>query len=205
MTMNTLRYRLEQIKGQRDKLKQEIKQLRKEIKLNKKQLITLEQAKEILREVARQTQDKIKTNITAITTLALESVFGKDIYQLGIEFTPRRNKVECDIYLIKDGKRMNDPLFQSGGGAIDVASFALRIACWGLSKNRSRPVFILDEPFKHLSADLLPNAAEMLTQLKDRLGIQFIIASHEKELWEAADKISKVKMINNISKVKEVV
>jgi ABC-type lipoprotein export system ATPase subunit len=56
-----------------------------------------------------------------------------------------------------------------------------------------RRIIILDEPFRHLSADLQPKASEMMKMLSDKLGIQFIMVSHEEGIIDCADNIITIK------------
>jgi exonuclease SbcC len=200
--LQVIRRQLEQQKGRRDQVADSIRRTGETIKLKKRDLRRHEQAREIIREVGLKTQQQLQLHISDITSLALEAVFD-DPYKLVAEFVQRRNQTECDLYFERDGERV-DPLSASGGGAVDVAAFALRVASWSMQRPKSRPTIILDEPMRFLSADRLPLASEMVKQLSDRLGLQFIIVTHEEELTEAADKIFEVSIKNGVSRVKAV-
>ena len=133
--------------------------------------------------------------------MAMAAVFD-DPYEMGVEFVNRRNKTECDLTFIKNGDHI-DPLNASGGGVVDVASFALRVALWTL-QNDSRNTLILDEPFKHLNPLALPKASEMLKKVSEKLDLQIIMVTHSEDLAEAADKIFQTSQRRGVSKVKEV-
>lgn len=198
-----LRNRLERLKGQKQKLQEQGKQYKRQLKEVKKQLRLHEQTREIVRLAAMKTQEQLRFHLSNITSLALETIFPEP-YELEVEFVPRRNKTECDIYLTtSDGNKIN-PLDESGGGVVDVTSFALRIACWSMKSPKSRPVILLDEPFKHLSADLLENASEVLGELCRELGLQMLTVTHEQELLAAAKVIYKVEKKNKISKIQKI-
>jgi len=152
----------------------------------------LEQAREIIREVGIRTQNQLSFHIGDITSLALEAVFPNP-YELVAEFVQRRNKTECDLYFSRDGEKV-DPIAASGGGAVDVAAFALRIAAWSMMTPKTRNVIILDEPLRFLSVDLQERASLMIKELSDRLGIQFILITHSDTLTEYADKVFTVKL-----------
>ena len=154
----------------------------------------------ILQHVGRNTQQKLGYRISSLVSLALSAVFS-DPYSLEMEFVQRRNQTECDLWLCRRGKKLK-PIDATGGGVIDVASFALRTAIWCL--NKTRPVFWLDEPFKHLSGDLQDKASEMLKMLVKRLGIQIVVISHADDIIQSADKIFRVTIENGISKVDEI-
>jgi len=190
--IQNLRNALEQMKGKRDQIQHDIDNAEQFIKEKKKDLRRHEQAREIIREVGLKTQQQLQFHISDITSLALEVVFDNP-YKLITEFIQRRNKTECDLYFERDGNRI-DPLSASGGGTVDVASFALRVASWSMQRPRSRNVLILDEPFRYLSSDLLPKASEMLNQISKKLKLQIIMVTHAEELIENADRVFEVKI-----------
>ncbi len=151
-----------------------------------------EEARELLREIGLKTQQQLQYHISDITSLALSAVFD-DPYELKVSFEKRRNKTECDLLFVRNENEV-DPMESAGYGAVDVAALALRTASWSMKHPRSLPVIILDEPMKHLSADRQPYASQMLKELSTKLGIQFIIVTHEDELVHYADKTYKVSL-----------
>ena len=196
-----LRNKIERQKGKRDQLLITIDELGTRIDESTTSLQQHEQAREIVREVGLVTQQSLQYHISDITSLALEAVF-EDPYELVAEFVQRRNKTECDLYFSREGNRA-DPEGASGVGAMDVAAFALRVASWSMQTPKRRNVIILDEPFKYLDKARQPQASQMLKEISDRLGIQFIIVTHESTLAEYADKTFTVGIRNRVSKVIE--
>jgi DNA repair exonuclease SbcCD ATPase subunit len=194
-----LRNKLERFKGQREQIKLTLSKLKTDLIDSKRSLRRHEEAREIIRTVGIATQNQISFHISDITSLALEAVFD-DPYKLEVEFVQRRNKTECDLYFVRDGERI-DPLSASGGGAVDVAAFALRIASWSMARPRTRNVIILDEPLRFLSADMQERASIMIKELSEKLGLQFIIVTHEPILANYADKVFEVSIKNGKSKV----
>jgi len=201
MNLQTIRQRLEQRKGQKIQIEKNITQLKDELTEHKRSLRRHEQAREIIREVALKTMSQISFHISDITSLALEAVFDNP-YRLVTDFVQRRNKTECDLYFERDGNRM-DPLSASGVGAVDIASFALRIASWSMNRPHSRNVIILDEPFKCLSDNYQEKASQMVKELSEKLGLQFVIVTHNDILASYADRTFEVSIKNGISKVKQ--
>lgn len=145
----------------------------------------LEVAQAIVQTVAKATQEELEYHVSELVSLALEAVFPEP-YKLGLDFELRRGKTEADLYFIdpEEPDVKIDPLSGVGGGVVDVASWGLRVACWSLKTNRTRPTVVMDEPFRFLSSDLQEKASVMLKELSDRLGIQFIIVTHEAKLIE---------------------
>ena len=205
MELKEIRTQLERLKGQQSQIEKDIKKGQKTIKKKTKKLHQYEQAKEIIREVGIKTQQQLQFHISDITSLALEAVF-PDPYKLEIEFIQRRNKTECDIYFVRNENK-TDPLSASGGGSVDVAAFALRIASWSLARPHSRNTIILDEPFKHLKGvEANKKAIQMLKTISHKLNIQIIMISDERMPMEdiegGADRIFHTSIKNGISNVK---
>jgi DNA repair exonuclease SbcCD ATPase subunit len=200
--LTSIRNQLEQRKGKRQEIERMILSCQQSIREQAKDLRRHEQAREVINQVGLATQNQLSFHISEITSLALNAVFPHP-YELKAEFVQRRNKTECDLLFVR-GEEKIDPLSAAGGGAVDVASFALRIASWSMQRPRSRAVIILDEPFKHLSTNLLPQAGEMLKQISDKLQLQIIMVTHCEELIDTADKVFEVSIRKGISNVKNI-
>jgi DNA repair exonuclease SbcCD ATPase subunit len=198
--ITNLRNILERQKGQKMQIVQSIGNIKIELKQQKIDLQLHEQAREIIKEIGLKTQQQLSFHISDITSLALEAVF-TDAYKLIVDFVQRRNKTECDLYFDRDGNRVH-PLMASGGGAVDIAAFALRIASWSMQSPKSRNVIILDEPMRFVSKDLQEKTSKMIKELSEKLNLQFIVITHEATLTEYADKIFQVSIKNGVSQIK---
>jgi len=197
MNITELRQILERKKGKRDSLLQQFSDANTSWKEATLLAGKLEQARTIIKTVALQTQRELEYHINSITTSALEAVF-PDPYEFKLEFVERGEKTEADAYFLKNGEQI-DPMSGSGGGAVDIAAFSLRASVWRLKP--SRAVLILDEPFRFLSRDLQPRAAEMLKEISKKLKLQIIMVTHNEDLLECADKVFMVKQKNGIARV----
>jgi len=199
-----LRQKLEQKKGQMQKLISIIDDLKADEIKYLKDIDDSEKAQVIIQQVAQDTQKELEYHISELCSLALASVFDNP-YELKLEFVIRRGKTEADIYFERDGEKY-EPMRSTGGGSIDVACFGLRVALWSLSKPKARNVLILDEPFQHLKGDE-PNrrAVQMVKEVSKNLGLQIIMVSDERvkqeTIVDGADKVFMVKQKNKISKV----
>jgi hypothetical protein len=193
-------------RGEQNRLIKQKNDLSKDIIDKNRKLKRHEQAKFIVRKVGLETQKELEYNISEIVNMALEIVFD-DPYKLKVEFVQRRNKTECDLFFERD-KNLIKPLDDSGGGALDVASFALRLASWTMQTPHTMPLLLLDEPFKHLKGEESNlRVLEMIHKLGHELGLQIIMVSDErverKETIKIADRTFLVSMINKISKVEQ--
>jgi len=84
--------------------------------------------------------------------------------------------------LVRNGNEIQNVLDSDSGGVIDVASFALRLACIILRKPKLRKLLVLDEPFKFLSMEFRSMIREMLEKLAEDFGIQIIMVTHIPDL-----------------------
>lgn len=196
--LKVLRADLEQRKGRLVQLHQQLQKAEGIRKGAKRALWASERAQALIQQVAQTTQQELEYRISELVTLALSSVF-PDPYQFKLRFVVRRGKTEADL-LFLHGDQEIDPLSASGGGVVDVAAFALRVALWRLS-NGLRPVLVLDEPFRFVSSSYLPAAGEMLRSLSEKMGLQIVMVTHLDALVEIADRVFQVRKLTGASVV----
>lgn len=202
MNISELRNAVEQLKGKKQQLEASLQTLEFDQRNLKRKQRQLEDSREIVRLVGMKTQEQLQYHISDIASLALESVYD-DPYKLLARFVQRRNKSECDLLFSRNGEEILEPIDASGGGVINLASFALRVASWTMQSPRTNNVLILDEPFGNVSVDLLPRVSDMVQQISHKLGLQIIMITHAEELMEMADKVFKVGIKNGVSAVME--
>jgi len=140
---------------------------------------TLE-ARRVLQAVAQSIQQMIHARIATVVSRCLSAVFDEP-YEFRIKFVQKRGKTEAELVFVRNGMEI-DPLTASGGGVVDVASFALRLASLMLTRPAPRKLIVADEPFRFLSAEYRGRIREMLLELSEQMGIQFVIVTHVREL-----------------------
>lgn len=195
---------IEQMRGQKNVLVDMKSEVTDTLDYLSHDLLLIEEGQKLVQDVALATQSKLKMSIEPIVTSALDIVFKEEAYEFVVDFEVKRGKTECSLLFQRDGHTFS-PIRDSGFGAIDVAAFALRLALWNISRPHTNPIFFLDEPFKHVSEDLQESVIEMVRVLSDKLGIQVIIVSHNKEadLMAFSNKVFFVRKDNNgVSTVK---
>lgn len=189
-----------QAEGSRNTLIKQKTEQEKKLHTLKEDSGIIELAQTLVQETAKTTQEQLKMHIEDIVQLALDTCF-PDEYDFFLRYEVKRGKTEANLRFLKNGTEI-DPMNAAGGGVVDVASFALRIASWSLGKTDN--VIILDEPFRYLSRDLQPKAGEILKRLSEDLSLQFLIVTHQQELIDVADKVFTVTQNDKgISKAKE--
>lgn len=137
-------------------------------------------AQKITQQVAESVQENAHKQISAVVSKCLETVFDEP-YEFQIKFDQKRGKTEARLVFVRDGNEI-DPTTAAGGGVIDIAAFALRLACLILSQPRRRKLMILDEPFRFVSAGHRERVREMIETLSRDLEMQFIQVTHIQEL-----------------------
>ena len=141
------------------------------------------QAQAIVQGVAEKAQVMAHRRVAAVVAKCLGAVFGRDAYEFELEFNRKRGKTEAKLVFKRDGLVLRDPTNEAGGGAVEVAAFALRVACLVMSKPARRKLLVLDEPFQSLKPFRVygPRIRAMLESLAEETGIQFIVVQNVPE------------------------
>ena len=138
------------------------------------------EAQKIVQVVASSVQESAHKQIASVVSKCLEAVFDEP-YKFVISFERKRNKTEAQLTFVRDGKALEDPINESGGGVIDVAGFALRLASLILATPKRRKLLVLDEPFRFLSKEYTERMGECLIQLSKEMEIQIIMVTHNQD------------------------
>ena len=138
------------------------------------------EARQVAQGVAEAVQQTASNQVAGVVTKCLEVVFD-DPYEFEIIFEQKRGRTEARLVFVRDGQQV-DPLGAAGGGVVDVAAFALRLACLALSTPRCRRLVVMDEPFRFVSKQYRPRLRDMLSALSEDMGFQFIFVTHIPEL-----------------------
>ena len=205
MNIQSIRQKYEQKIGKRDQITSDLNSTVDSIKEIEIEIGYTEKAQAVIIAVARATQNELEYRITEPISLALGAVYENNPYKMSAKFEiTGRGTTECKLAFERNGNFIK-PLEASGGGPVDIASFALRVGGWSLSQPRSRSVLILDEPFKWVSRDRMPLAGQMLQEISKQLGLQIIMISHIPELIECSSRVIEIEIQNGISSVKSVI
>jgi DNA repair exonuclease SbcCD ATPase subunit len=195
----------ERKRGEQRSIKTRIENTEQQIEELETKQKELEKAEDIVKAVSIQTQKQLEFQLASVVSSAQDAVFNNP-YSMVVKFEQRRNKTECDLMFAR-GKQEIDPLSSSGYGAADIAAFALRISSWSMGKH-TRPLLMLDEPFKHLKGvQENARAIHMMKAISEELGMQIITISDERadrdDIIEGADKVFEVGIKNGKSIIAE--
>ena len=203
--IRSLRANVERRKGERDRLQKTIDDLTEDIRRDTVHARRLERALEIVKQVGLATQKQLEYHLAEQVSLAMEAVFD-DPYRLKVNFEEKRGQTEVQLLFTRRGLEF-PPIGSSGGGTIDVASLALRIAYWSMRRDqRPRPTLLLDEPFSQLKGEEAnKRALAMLQEISHKLGIQVITVSDERvsreDIIANADRVFFTRQRDGVSKV----
>lgn len=151
-----------------------------DLKRSQETLENIKEAQKIITTLAEGIQQRVHERIAEVVSRCLTAVFD-DPYEFRIIFEQKRGKTEARFVFIRDDQEI-DPLTAAGGGVVDVAAFGLRIACLLLRKPKLRKLLVLDEPFRFVSRNYLPNLVKLIEGLANEMGIQIVMVTHTPEL-----------------------
>ena len=192
MNIQKIKELYQQSKGMKIQIEKDLEFNKSSLQKTNERMKRLEDAQTFLQKVAQETQEHLKFKIEDIVNLALETCFPGE-YSFRLNFNISRGKTEAElVFLSQSSDRPIDPMNASGGGVVDIACFALRIASYVLEQGIDN-VIVLDEPMKFVSKDLLDSAGEILKVLSTKLGLQIIMVTHENKFIDIADKVFEVK------------
>ena len=145
------------------------------------------EAQQLCQQVAEAVQVSAHKQIASVVTRCLQAIFQEEAYEFQIDFSRKRGKTEAKLAFTRMGQ-IFDPISASGGGMVDVASFALRLACLVLTRPTRRRLLVLDEPFRFVNGkEYQDRVGSLLTALAKEMQVQFVIVSDDEWL-----KIGKV-------------
>lgn len=203
MNLNSMKEILSLMKGMKIQIQKDYEKNKIEFELKNEKQKLLEESQVFLQRIAKETQSHLRFQVEDVVNSALDVVFPGE-YEFKLEFEISRGRTEARLVFLsqKTGKEV-DPMSASGGGVVDLTSFALRIACYALERGIDN-VIILDEPFRFISRDLQARAGEILKSLSKKMNLQFIIVTHISEMIDVSDKVFEVKKNKDgVSEIKE--
>lgn len=136
--------------------------------------------KEIIQAFAKTVQEQTYGRMSRLVSECLKAVFD-DPYSFNIICEKKRGKAEARFVFTRNGEDF-DPMTECGGGVLDVAAFALRLAALRPLSGKVRQILFLDEPFRHVSKNHSSRLAALVTSLSEQTGIQLVIITHNEEL-----------------------
>lgn len=168
-------------------LSEQVRDERKLFKEAKQEVTAALEAQSICQEVAESVQEIAHRQIASLVSSCLKAVFEEEAYEFKIKFAQKRGKTEARLVFEKGGLEIT-PKDASSGGQIDLAAFALRLACLWMQKPQRRKLLVLDEPLKFLNGShYQERVGELLLKLAKDMKLQLIIVTDDE--WLKVGKI----------------
>ena len=152
--------------------------------------VTHDSALAVLQELESAWKGKYEDALAALGAQSLSTIWGKT-YDVKLETTIKRGAAYLDIILVKDGKRVRIK-GGSGGSVAQVLGATLAIIVTLSSSPALRPLLVWDEPFSQVAEEQRPGVAIWLRELAERLGLQMLLVSHEREIASEASHVYEI-------------
>jgi len=185
--MEKLRIALNKRQAEFSMLTEELKGLRKSAAKTEDYRDDLIEAKRLIIEVIKISQEQVKGYVESLVTLAIQAVFPDRGYRFIVDFEVKSNRGEVSLLVQQGEKEPYIPKDEQAGSLLNIIGFALKVVMWSLENPKTRNVFILDEPFVFAGA-LTKIAGQMMKDISKKLKIQIIMTTHSDDLIEIADK-----------------
>lgn len=134
----------------------------------------------IILNAAEEIHTRLQQQIAEVVSACLQSVFGTG-HVARLHVVSMENRQELRLELTKGGESV-DIMDGSGGAVVDVAAWAIRLACFHLHRPHLRRTLVLDEPFRCVSIPQSREVAAMLQSMVQRYAVQVVIVTHNAEL-----------------------
>ena len=136
---------------------------------------------------------EIMDKVVSLVSYGLQSVFDDPTMKLVVNERLQRNQKFYTLAIEIDGVRTEnwDSL---SGGVRDISKFMLRVVFLVVSSKRK--FICLDEPFRGVSIEYREKLGEFIRMLAHKLGVQFLIVSHQVEIDSAADSLWTIRKVD---------
>lgn len=204
MTIRDFRKKIENLKGRRDQVKENLVSAKAEAESLEREIGFSEEGQRIVQHVARLTQQQLEYRVSAPVSAALAGVFDNP-YEFQLRFEVRRGQTEADLVFSRGESEYKDLVYSGGGGAVDVAAWGLQIAGWSMGKTRN--FLLADEPLRFLKSKdkvLERRGALMIKEISHKVGLQILMISHIPEQQEGSDRVFDLSLIKGETHVKSI-
>lgn len=190
-------------RGEQELIIKQIGKLKTEIASNTAEVEKWIEARRVVSEVMRLTQKSLAEYIESAVTLAIQSVYQDRDYRFVVEYVPRKNRTDVELKIQKGNREPYFPKEEQAGGLLDIISFALRVVVWSIQPKRSRPILVLDEPFRFIQSQIHV-AGRMLKEVSRKAGLQVLMVANWQniELASIADRAWSVTRSGDVSSVR---
>lgn len=177
MNLKDTRRRLNSIKARYEVARHTARSEKVGLQEAQARLAALQESQVTIQAAAQMVQQQAHAQMAGVVTRCLAAIFDEP-YEFRITFEQRRGKTEAVLEFVRDNNPV-DPLTASEGGQVDVAAFALRLACLLLERPARRRLLVLDEPFRFIDKTNRPRLRALLESLAVEFSVQMVLVTHD--------------------------
>lgn len=196
MNINTLEFKLSELKSKYEQGRGRLALLQEDYKYKLKSLQETQnnlsiwlQIQILFSKVSEYAREQIKQRIEETVTSALQAIIDDENMYFCVVMGERGSVPTAEwevVSMYGQTEVSNSPEDSRGGGIVDIVSLALRLVLLELSDTKGP--LILDEPGKMISARYIEGVAYWLKQYAQKTGRQIIMITHNQALANVADK-----------------
>lgn len=179
--------------GRLEGLEQQLIKTREAIKLGQENLDVLAEVAEVLQQIEVLKREEIQRKVENLVTFGLRSVFKENLtFRIDSSSRAKQSTMNFRVVTQVGSDEIDTDVYSAhGGGLIQVIALLLRVVVLLFVRPAPRRLLILDESLAHLSREYLEPAAELLSQLSNKLDLQILMVTHSPEFIDFADKVYK--------------
>jgi hypothetical protein len=183
------------------------------IEANDAKIKELQNEEELLELVANLIRTLVDAEVTSgvdavqkLQTEGLKDIFFDQNLEVKAEVEQSRGKVSVNLLTVEnrsDGSQVEgNPETSFGGSVSTIQSILLRVTV--MVRRDMRPLLLLDETLAAVADRYVDRAANFLSILADRLGIDILMISHDDALVNAANRAYRIKKVKDQAKFEEI-
>ena len=170
------------LKNQEQELKDTVKNLEKEADILTKSSAVLKHLLDVM------VKDEIN-KMSGLITYGLKTVFDDQNLTFVPDITKKNDKIFIELKTQNNGIEADYKSF--GGSVAVIESFLIRIIC--LLKKKYAHFLLLDETFAAVGEEYIPNTCKLIKELSNKLGLDILLVTHQKEFQHNADHVYRVR------------
>lgn len=175
--------RLSQVKAIRDTLRSEIVEEEAQVEKVKYKIDLNQKGSEVFKLWLENMLEDNVNSVSELVTSALSHVIDDQELIFKINREIKANRLSMNFVIEENGVE-GDPLNSFGGGAVLFASFILRLSV--MARMNMANLLILDESLSALANKYVPNAADFMKEISDKMGINILMVTHNEDFMANA-------------------
>ncbi len=179
---------VDQAYGEREGIRRLLEQTTTDIEEAKGSIELWEKSLAVVQTLSDEARNDVIDYLRLTAENILRAIIGSHL-SLKIDLTIKNNRWSATPVLIMPDGAQRDLLEGTGFGITDCLSLAQRLALLPQSPGNNFAPLIIDEPFRHLSAEYEGSAALLLSRIPRDTNRQLIVSTHISGFVQHADNV----------------